>query len=515
MHRRLYLSAFVLFPGLALGDPAFRPVAITPHVYAGGWEHFVGGGLAVFDCNGDHFPEIAAAGGTNPASLYRNETGTAGAPVVFREDTPHPLALTGVTGIYPLDIDSDGRLDLAVLRVGENLLLKGEDDCQFSHFPEALGFESDDRWTTSFSATWEAEASLPTFAFGNYVDRTNPKGPFEACDINLLYRPQNSVYSSPIQLEPGYCALSALFTDWNRAGRADLRLSNDRHYYVRGGQEQLWAMEATPRLFSEAEGWKPYSLWGMGIASRDFTGDGLPDVYLSSMGDQLFQIRQPGGPTWETAPFAKGTAAQRPHLGDDGRPSTGWHIAFGDVNNDGRDDVFIAKGNVEQMPSNAMEDPNSLLIQGADGVFVEASVEAGVASLARSRGAALADFNRDGRLDLGFVNRRAAMEVYENASTTPGHWLAVELAQPGPNTRAVGAWLDLDVENRVYSREITVGGGHAGGMAGPEHFGLGPEKTARLRITWPDGTVSDWVEIEADCLVRVTRVENGLKLERL
>lgn len=512
---RLYFAAFLFFPSIALADPAFHPVEITPHVYAGGWEHFVGGGIAVFDCNGDHFPEIAAAGGSNPVSLYLNETGNAGAPVAFREATPEALALTGVSGLYPLDIDSDGILDLAVLRVGENALLKGEADCSFSPFPAGLGFESDDRWTTSFSATWEKGAALPTLAFGNYVDRTDPKGPFEACDVNQLYRPQNSVYSSPIVLRPGFCALSALFTDWNRAGRADLRLSNDRHYYVRGGQEQLWAMEEEPRLYTPEEGWKPYSLWGMGIASRDLTGDGLPEVYLSSMGDQLFQIREPGGPTWETAPFAMGTAAQRPHLGDDGRPSTGWHIAFGDVNNDGRDDVFIAKGNVEQMPSNAMEDPNSLLIQGEDGVFVEASVEAGVASLARSRGAALADFNRDGRLDLAFVNRRVPMEVYENGSNTPGHWLAIELAQSGTNTRAIGAWLDVKANNRVYSREITVGGGHAGGAAGPEHFGLGAGETAQLRVTWPDGTMSDWVEVEADCLVRITRVENGLKLERL
>jgi enediyne biosynthesis protein E4 len=513
--RSALISAIVLMPGLALADPAFRPVTLPDHVYAGGWEHFVGGGLAVFDCNGDHFPEIVAAGGTNPISLFINETASPGAPVTLRADTPEALALTGAGGLYPLDIDGDGWLDLAVLRVGENVLLKGGPDCGFAPFPAALGFASDNRWTTSFSATWEAGATLPTLAFGNYVDRSDPKGPFEACDINQLYRPQNSVYSSPIVLEPGYCALSAMFTDWNREGHADLRLSNDRHYYVRGGQEQLWAMEATPRLYTSEEGWKPYSLWGMGIASRDLTGDGLPEVYLSSMGDQLLQIRVPGGPTWETAPFARGTAAQRPHLGDDGRPSTGWHIAFGDVNNDARDDVFIAKGNVEQMPSNAMEDPNSLLIQGKDGVFVEASVEAGVASMARSRGAALVDFNRDGRLDLAFVNRRVPMEVYENAAGDTGHWLSVELAQPGPNTRAVGAWLDLKLGDRVLTREITVGGGHGSGTAVPEHFGLGTAEAASLRITWPDGTQSDWIEVEADCLVRVTRIENGLTLERL
>ena len=497
----------------ARAGPVFTPVEVPSHVYDGGWEHFVGGGVSAFDCNGDRFPELFAAGGTNPARLLVNETKTPGALPVFRDATPAAVALDGVTGAYPLDIDGDGRLDLAVMRVGKNFLLKGGPDCAFTPFD--LGFESGDRWTTSFTAAWEEDRALPTLFFGNYVDRDDPEGPFEACDANQLYRPENSVYSAPIQIEPGYCALSALFSDWDRTGRADLRLSNDRQYYVRDGQEELWAMQATPRLYTEPEGWKRQSLWGMGIASRDVNGDGLPDVFLSTMGDQRLQLREPGGPIWRDVAYAMGTTAQRPHLGDDGRPSTGWSIVFGDVDLDGRDDVFIAKGNVEQMPSNAMEDPNNLLMQGADDIFREASIEAGVASLARSRGAVLADLNLDGRLDLAVVNRRVPMEVYANTTETDGHWLAVDLRQPGPNIRAVGAWLDLRVADRVIVREVTVGGTHASGVALPEHFGLGTAARAELRVTWPDGTVTEWMPVAANGTMRITRGTDGVTQERL
>lgn len=510
----MLLPGFVmLLRGAAIAGPGFAPVELPAHVYDGGWEHFVGGGVAGFDCNGDRFPELFAAGGSNPAELFINETGAAGAPLAMRVETPEALALTHVTGAYPLDIDGDGVIDLAVMRVGENLLLKGGPDCSFAPFD--LGFTSPDAWTTSFTATWEAGRRLPTLFFGNYVDRDDPDGPFEACDTNRLYRADSGTYSVPISLEPGYCALSALFTDWDRQGRADLRLSNDRQYYVRGGQEELWAMESTPRLYTEAEGWRRQSLWGMGIASRDVNGDGLADVFLSTMGDQKLQLRDPVGPVWRDVPFAKGTAAQRPHLGDDGRPSTGWSIVFGDVDLDGYDDVFIAKGNVEQMPSNAMEDPNNLLMQQSDGSFREASIEAGVASIARSRGAVLADLNLDGLLDLAVVNRRAPMELYQNVTATEGHWLAVELAQPGPNRRAVGAWLDLRVGERIFAREITVGGTHASGVALPEHFGLGASETAELRVTWPDGTVTDWLPVTADCTLRVTRGTGSVTQERL
>ncbi len=503
--------AVLPLPGLA--DPLFAPVDIPAHAYTGGWEHFVGGGVAVFDCDGDLFPEIYAAGGSNPAMLLHNDTGTRGEAIRLVDRTPAALALIGVTGAYPLDIDGDGHLDLAVIRVGENLLLRGGPNCSFAPFPNTLGFTSDDRWTTAFTATWEAGAALPTLAFGNYVDRSNPNGPFEACDINQLYRPEGASYGPATVLTPGYCALSALFSDWSRSHRADLRLSNDRHYYVRGGQEQLWAMEPVPRLYTADEGWQPYSLWGMGIASRDISGDGLPDVYLSSMGDQHLQIRSGSGPSWQDVPFSRGTTAQRPHLGDDGRPSTGWHIAFGDVTNDGLDDVFIAKGNVEQMPSNALEDPNSLLVQNPDGSFREVSVAAGVATMERSRGAALADLNLDGLLDLVVVNRRAAMEVYQNTSPAPGNWLALRLAQPGPNVDAVGAWIDLKLGARTLSREITVGGGHAGGQMLPEHFGLGEAEQAELRVTWPDGSESGWVTLDAGATYRVMRSGDGLVVE--
>ena len=223
-------------------DIRFAPVPLAEHVYDGGWEHFVGGGLAVFDCDGDARPEMLAAGGTNPVTLFRN---TSRQDISFKAETlPH----TDVTGAYPLDLDGDAILDLVLLRVGPDRVLRGLGDCAFEESAlDGLAFE--DQWTTAFSATWEAGQTRPTLAFGHYVDRSNPDGPFEACDTNTLWRPGPMGYVKT-ELAPGHCALSALFTDWARKGRADLRLSNDRHYYVRDGQEQLWAMKDVPHLYS-------------------------------------------------------------------------------------------------------------------------------------------------------------------------------------------------------------------------------------------------------------------------
>ena len=482
--------------------PRFRPVDAPHHVYAGGWEHFVGGGLAAFDCDGDTLPELFAAGGANPGQLLRNRS-TPGGALRFVADTPPALAETGITGAYPLDLDSDGWQDLVLLRAGENRILKGGPDCRFAAFAD-LGSDlsGGDRWTTAFAATWEPGQTLPSLAFGNYVDRSDPDGPFRACDDNLLFRPAAGSdpgggpgYGAPIRLTPGHCALSMLFSDWARQGRADLRISNDRHYYVDDGQEQLWAMGDPPRLYTAEDGWQRHQIWGMGIAQRDLDGDGRAELFLTSMGDQRLQrLTDPARPAYADAPYALGTTAHRPYQGDDGRPSTGWHVAFGDVQNDGRDDIFIAKGNVDQMPGSAMADPNNLLIAGPDGRFTEAGGQAGIASPHRGRGAVLDDLNRDGRLDLAVVNRRAPLEIWQNVTEGTGHWLGLALRQPPPNRDAIGAWVELEAGARRQHREWLVGGGHAGGRAGPEHFGLGRAETARLRVTWPDGTRSGWIE---------------------
>lgn len=491
--RKLLLA--LLFPVVAVADPVFKQLddpALT-HVYSGGWEHFVGGGVAGFDCNGDDLPELYLAGGAGPATLLRNRSGNDG--LQFHADTPDNIALTGATGAYPIDIDSDGLTDLVILRVGANVVMRGTGDCRFEEMDIGLTFA--DRWTTAFSATWMGDNRLPTLAFGNYVDRHDPKGPFEACDQNILYLTIDDRYAEPQMLQPGFCALSMLFSDWSRRGQVDLRISNDRHYFVRGGGEQLWRVTPSLRLIGKAEGWRHLSIWGMGIASRDLTGDGLPEVFLTSMGDQKLRTLQGNGarPTYADAPFKRGITAHRPYIGGDGRPSTGWHAAFGDVDNDGRDDLFIAKGNVEAMPGSAMVDPNNLLMQQADGTFVEKGDVAGIASTLRGRGAALTDLDLDGRLDLVVVNRGAPVEIWRNETPKVGAWVALRLRQGAPNRDAVGAWIEVRVGDATYSREVTVGGGHAGGVLADAHFGLGTATAARVRVIWSDGAISSWKTI--------------------
>ena len=438
------------------------------------------------------------AGGAAPAKFYRNASPRGGALKFDLQASG--LEAGNVTGAYPLDIDGDGVTDLVLLRVGENLVMRGLGNCRFERANEAWGFDGGDGWSVAFAATFEHGAQWPTLAIGNYIDRREETSPWGSCTDNWLHRPDGKRFAAPLPLKPSYCALSMLFTDWNRSGTPALRISNDREYYE-GGQEQLWRIRPgeAPALYTEAEGWKPLRVWGMGLASTDLNGDGYPEYFITSMADNKLQSLSSaaGRPDYKDIAYARGVTAHRPYMGADLKPSTAWHAQFEDVNNDGRADLFIAKGNVAKMPDFAQRDPNNLLLQGADGTFEEAGGRSGIASGAISRGAVLTDFNLDGLIDLAVVNRWESAELWRNTSANAGHWIEIRLHQDGPNRDAIGAWLEVRRGDSVQRREITSGGGHASGQSGWWHMGLGAAAVAEVRVLWPDGKSGDWQRVKA------------------
>lgn len=498
-------------PGAAPHFVDDAPTSGIDHTYSGGSDFFVGGGVGTFDCNGDGLPDLFLAGGSAPAALYRNVSAVGGA--LRFEQTASPVTdLTMVTGAYPLDVDGDGITDLMVLRRGGNVLLRGLGDCRFEPANERLGLDGGTAWTTAFSATWEAGNALPTMAFGNYLVPDTYD-----CDTSRLVRPaaDGTKYATPIVLAPGYCTLSMLFSDWRHAGRTDLRVTNDRHYYIDGG-DQLWKLTpgAAPSQYTEADGWRRLQVWGMGIASQDLDGDGVPEVFLTSQGDNKLQTLDPGAttPAFHDIALGRGVTAQRPYTGGDVLPSTAWHPEFGDVNNDGFADLFVTKGNVDGEIDSAAKDPSDLFVAKADGTFVEAAQAAGIVRFEKARGAAVVDLNLDGQLDLVVVDRNTNVQLWRNVGTGDaerakpmGHWLSVALKQPAPNVDAIGAWLDVKIGSRTITREITIGGGHVSGELGWLHTGLGTATSTQVRVEWPGGEVGPWMSVNADQFVTITR----------
>ncbi|MHB8960572.1 MAG: CRTAC1 family protein [Candidatus Limnocylindrales bacterium] len=517
------------FHPATLGAPHYVDETVASglhHVYGGGDTAMIGGGLAVFDCDHDGRPDIFVAGGDHPAALFRNVS-TRGGSLAFTQVQSPVTDLTGVMGAYPIDIGGDGNPDLAVLRVGGVDLLRGLGGCRFERANDAWGFQQPTGWEMAFSASWEGSNRLPTLAVGSYVGLDATGTETYRCAPPLLFRPVagGSGYGTPIPLAPGYCPLSMLFSDWDGSGRRDLRIANDRHYYdafsADQGEEQLWriAPGEAPRAYTAADGWRQLQVWGMGIASQDLNGDGLPEIYITSQNDNKLQTLAigPAQPTYRDIALKSGVIGTRPVNGGDPLPSTAWHPEFEDVNNDGIMDLYVSKGNIDQMPDYASRDPSNLYIGQPGGTFTEQAAAAGIINYDHSRGAALVDLNGDGLLDLVEVKVNAPMLVFRNvgagtaaAPQAMGHWLGVSLQEADGNSDAIGAVIEVRAGALDVRREVVVGGGHISGQLGPTHFGLGDATSAEVRVQWPDGTWGPWQTTAADRAVTVTREPSAI-----
>ena len=509
-------------PAVALGAPRYVEETATAgvdHMYGGGFEYATGGGVSAFDCNGDGKPDLYLAGGSGAAALYRNESPIGGA-LRFTRIRDAVTDLAGATGAYPIDIDGDGVTDLAVLRNGENVLLRGLGGCRFERANERWGFDGGSSTTTAFSAMWEGSAGLPTLAFGRYTDPAS-NDPHHLCLDNELVRPSPSgaTFGGPVPLRPSWCALSMLFSDWSRSGRMDLRVSNDKQYYLpTDGEEQLWRISpgVAPSLYTADDGWVNVQVNGMGIASYDLNGDGYPEIYLTSQADNRLQTlaADPSRPTYRDIALRRGANTAQPFTGGDLRPSTAWHDEFADVNDDGLVDLFVSKGNVSDQTDYAQKDPSDLFLGQQDGTFHEAADASGLVTFDRARGAALADFNLDGMLDLVQVSYGSPVRLWRNVGTgdmtsprAMGNWIELSVAQSGANANAIGAWVEVRVGDRVARRELTIGGGHAGGQLGWIHFGLGDASGADVRVLWPGGETGPWLRVPAN---EFTVVKKGI-----
>jgi len=131
---------------------------------------------------------------------------------------------------------------------------------------------------------------------------------------------------------------------------------------------------------------------------------------------------------------------------------------------------------------------------------------------ARSPGRVVRPVSRTALQSMALLIWAAGVKVWRNVgsgdATKPvqmGNWLAIQPTQTGPNRDAIGARIEVKVGETTMRRELTVGGGHAGGQIGPTHFGLGTAGEAQVRVLWPDGSAGSWMTVSKNQFVVIDR----------
>jgi len=519
----------------------------------------MGGGVGFVDYDGDgdadllfvnsapsrtgDLPPTAAL--PPPAVLYRNDGGWRFTDVTEATGLAEAVGpgFDGM-GVAAGDFDGDGRTDLFLTAVGRDRLLANRGE-RFVDVTEAAGVGGPaDAWSTGaafFDADGDGDLDLWVVRYVVWSPAVDAELDFRLDGIGRAFgRPQRyagtdsalflnrgdgtfaeAAAAAGVQVAgPEGAAvgkgLAVHPVDLDGDGRLDVAVANDTVrnflFHNRGGGRfeevgELWGVAYDPD--GRATG-------AMGTDSGALGDDGRLALVVGNYADEATSIylADPEDPTFladET--LATGVAGPT-------RPALTFGLLLLDADLDGRLDLLQVNGHVEPdvarvTPTQSYRQPAQLLWNagpaspGGPPRFVEVPATA-AGDLGRplaGRGAAWADVDLDGDLDLAIAQVGGPAVLLRNDQATGHGWLRVELTGQPPNREAIGAEVELTAGGRSQRRAVMPTRSYLSQVELPLTFGLGAAKTIdALRVRWPDGTVQ---EVPADALRpgRTVRVE--------
>ena len=480
------------------------------------------GGLGVIDFDHDGWPDLYCVNGASLPSLRKSD------PRFFnrlyrnnRDGTFTDVTLkAGVQGrgyemgVAVGDYNNDGLEDLYVVGVHGNTLYRNNGDGTFTDVTQAAGVSGLDReghalW--SVAAAWldyDNDGHLDLIV-SNYCDWTAGEDPicgglnpgdraychpdmYRAEPI-LLYHNNGDGTFTEVSAQAGLSkalgkGMGIVVADYDDDGLPDVFIANDNDrnmliHNLGGGKMREVGMQAGAAYNGDGR-----QISGMGADFRDFDGDGLPDILMTGLRRETFELfRNTGKGTFEDASASSG-------LLNLSRPWNGWGCGFVDFDNDGWLDVFIACGGLD-----TNEPQSNRLLRNLGGRFVDVSESAGqdfrVSRLHRC--VAFADFDNDGRIDAAVTSLNEPIELWMNRSPLR-HWLQLKLKGTKSNASAIGAKVICQSGGRKQVALVTNSVGFASAGDLRVHFGLGEAVQASIEIHWPSGIVQEIKDISAN-----------------
>jgi hypothetical protein len=285
----------------------------------------------------------------------------------------------------------------------------------------------------------------------------------------------------------------------------------------------------------------------MGSDLADFNNDGRLDIVTSDMlpRDHLRKQQQLGSmstysPQFDSAQLLRntlqlnrgdGSFSDISQLAGVDQTDWGWATLFADFDNDGLKDIFVATGTkrdindqdylyyvdknqpklqlVTKMPSTRVR--NYLFHNRGDLRFDDAGRREGMGENVNTNGAAYADFDNDGDLDMVLNNVDTVAFLYRNNAVEQqrGHFLKVRLAGEGANRLAIGSRITIETRDRKQSVELNPTRGFLSSVEPVLHFGLGAESMVRtLVVRWYDGTLTYMNDVAVDRTITISKKGN-------
>ncbi len=516
---------------------------------------------------------------------------------------PHLTALGASVSVT--DFDNDGWQDLYVTRSRQgssNVLYRNQGDGTFADVAKAAGLASmnEPGSGVSMGSVW-----------GDYDNDGFEDVFVYKWGRQRLYRNQGAGVFSDVSGEAGLDlwmnANSAVWTDVNRDGLIDLYvggyfsevhdlwevtttkiMQESFEYANNGGRNFLFLNRGAGRLEDVTEAYgADCTRWTMSVGAADLNGDGWPDLYLANdYGPEVLLVNLEGKGFEQLAGTSleetskSGMNVAFGDLYNDGRPDVyvtnisrrgylfqgnnlrrnliaengqminiaegeiadagwAWGAQFGDLNNDGFQDLFVTNGFVSADPeedywyemsrvamgnNNIFQDVRNwapmgdqslsgyersrLYLNDGSGRFYDVAESAGVHDRYDGRGVALADLFNRGVLDVVVANQNGPLILYRNEVEGENTWISFDLRGVRSNTSAIGAEIRVFWDGRQQVQIVTAGAGFAAQSQRRLHFGLGTATAIeQVDIRWPSGEVQTLVAPELNRLHSITEPE--------
>lgn len=487
-----------------------------------------GGGVAVIDADSDGWPDLLFINGTDwaPASrpahaLFRNNRNGTFTDISATSglQTPGTYGL----GATVADYDNDGRHDVFITSVDGGRLFRNQGDGRFVDATKQSGIVNRE---FAVSAAWldYDRDGLADLYIGNYVKWTPSLevkcglggeagycGPDSYAPVApKLYRNlgggrfEDATSKAGLDA-PNDKAMGVAILDYDSDGWPDIFVGNDRvpaRLYrndTRGG----FVDEGVRAGVALSENGAARA--NMGVDAADYDRSGRPHILVGNFINEMLGLyRNENGRTFVDV-------APRSEVGRSSLLSVTWAVFFLDYDLDGYLDLFAANGGTDESQVRdrraRVSQPPLLMKNLANGTFrnVTTTLGADFSRPLMGRGAAYADFDGDGDLDIVITTLAGPAYLFRNDAPGPGRrWLRV-LARGSKSTRdGLGAVIRVSSASGAQWHMVRSGSSYASQSELPATFGLGTDpRVDRLTVEWPSGARQQFEDVAANQFVTV------------